>query len=164
MNGFPLYSTVCREDVSRRVGRQGVSSGVGREGLSFTVGREGRCPSQGIRKCWFGSNCRYQFCPFWHPRSRRIAARLVGLQKFVTRSKGLAVPRKVLAPERRGLPPAGQGIADSWASVVRRTGRGHGQPKSSLPLKRNGISSQQLKSANYWDVSEHRKGQAYANS
>ena len=22
MNGFPLYSTVCREDVSRRVGRQ----------------------------------------------------------------------------------------------------------------------------------------------
>jgi len=89
VNGFPLYSTVCREDISRRVGRQGVSSGVGREGLSSTVGREGRCPSQGIRKCWFGSNCRYQFCPFWHPRSRRIAARLVGLQKYVGHSKGI---------------------------------------------------------------------------
>ena len=44
MNGFPLYSTVCREDVSRRVGGrvvyEGVSSGVGREGRR--VGREGR--------------------------------------------------------------------------------------------------------------------------
>ena len=153
VNGFPLYSTVCREDVSRRVGGgvvyEGVSSGVGREGRR--VGREAG-PRHGIRTCWFGSKCKYQFCPFWHPRSERIADHHVGLQKFVTRSKGLAVPRMALAPERRGLPPAGQGIADSRASVVQRTGRGHGQPKSSLPLKQNGISSQQLKSANYWDT------------
>ena len=79
------------------MGRQGVSSGVGREGVSSTVGREGRCPSQGIRKCWFGSTCKYQFCPFWHPRFRRIAARLVESQKFVGTVKEFGVTMKISA-------------------------------------------------------------------
>ena len=50
-------------------------------------------------------------------------------------------PRKAEAPRRRGLLPAGQGIADSWASVVRGNlnQRSLGRPRSEWPLRRNSV-------------------------
>ena len=52
-------------------------------------------------------------------------------------------PRRAEAPRRRGLLPAGQGIADSWASVVRGNlaQRWRGQPRTGRALRRNSVQA-----------------------
>ena len=72
---------------------------------------------------------------------------------------GTVSPRKAEAPRRRGLLPAGQGIADSWVSVVRGNliQRGQGQPRTGWTRRWNRAPVSQTPQNGVWRIHERLK-------
>jgi hypothetical protein len=74
---------------------------------------------------------------YWDKPRRGVQTDVV--EDSLWSQRGTAGPRKTEAPRRRGLLPTGQGIADSWASVVRGNlnQRSQGQPRTSWTRRWN---------------------------